>query len=142
MLFQSVINLTLTEPSIWRAGAATLYIRYLLHGYELTGHNERHLHPPNVPSPLWVRPLMGIINVLAGIGNQKSHYQDAAIPDEFRSSYSAISAVIWRDLSSLLPPGPGADYRRQLVMRHTINLLVAANFKRYVPLVSIMPRPC
>ena len=34
ILFQSVVNLTLTHLRIRQAGVATVYIRYILNGYE------------------------------------------------------------------------------------------------------------
>lgn len=131
VLFQSVVNLTLKQPSIWRSGAATLYIRYILHGY-----TQNCANPSVGQDPHWAKPLMGLINVLAGIAEQKSEHQDTAILDELRGSYSAICAVIWHDLSALLPPGPQADYTRHLVVSYISNMLLATS-KKYVSHVTI-----
>jgi len=130
VLFQSVVNMSLTEPRIWCAGAATLYIRYLLHGYNRN--YEPHPDPSITPEPLWTVPLMGLLNILAGIDKEKSSRRDSAIVDELWRSYSAVCAIIWRDLSLLLPPGPRADYRRRIVMLYISNTLITTKNKRYV----------
>lgn len=129
-LFQNVVKLSLTEPRIWRAGAATLYIRYLLHGYK--GNYKPHPDPSIIPEPLWTVPLMGLVFILGGIEREKSSRRDIAILDELQGSYSAVCATIWRDLSSLFPPGPEADHRRRVVACYIGNILTFAGYNKCV----------
>ena len=135
-LFQNVGGLSLAEPRIWRAGAATLYIRYLLHGYE---GSYTHPDPSIIPEPLWMVPLTGLIFILGGIDREKSH-RDIAILSEIQGSYSAVCAIIWRDLDSLLPPGPEADRRRRAVACYIGNILTTSGFKglRYAIIRSLL----
>ena len=126
-LFQAVVNATVDVPQIWRAGASTLYVRYIVDGYERAApdhHSSLHSSPGGDvhrnlsltrPDPHWKRPLIGVINVLTGISNAKSVDQDSAILAKLRKSYSAMCAVIWHDLDRLLPLGPQADCLRGTV---------------------------
>jgi hypothetical protein len=135
-LFQNVVMLSSTEPRIWRAGAATLYIRYLLHGYE--GNYKPHPDPSIIPEPLWIVPLMGLVFILGGIEREKSSLRDMAILDELQGSYSAVCAIIWRDLSSLLPPGSEADYRRRVVACYIGNILATSGYNRCAIIRSLL----
>lgn len=130
VLLQSVVNLSLTEPRIRRAGAATLFIRYLLHGYKRN--YEPHPDPSISPEPHWAVPLMGLLNILAGISKEGSSHRDSAILAELQGSYSAVCAIIWHDLSRLLPPGPQADYRRRIVILYIGNMLITTKNKRCI----------
>lgn len=130
LLFQSVINLSISIPEIWRAGAASLYLRYIRDGYQTDA--EDHPDPSMSSDPTWMRPLMGLLNILAGISQQKSRQQDSAVIEEICNAYSMICATVWRDLSSLLPPGPQADFRRRTVVQFMGNLITSAEFQKLI----------
>jgi hypothetical protein len=75
---------------------------------------------------------MGLVFILGGIEREKSSRRDIAILDELQGSYSAVCATIWRDLSSLLPPGPEADYRRRVVACYIGNIMNSTKNNRCV----------
>jgi hypothetical protein len=135
VLFQNVVGLSFSEPRIWRAGAATLYIRYLLYGYE--GNYKPRPDPSIIPEPLWMVPLMGLVFIVGGIDREKSR-RDIAILNEIQGSYSAVCAIIWRDLSSLLPPGPEADYRRRVVASYIGNILTISGYNRCAIIIFLL----
>lgn len=129
VLFQAVVNSSFDIPRIWTAGGATLYIRYILEGYQKDA--VPHPDPSITFEPTWMEPLMGLLNVLGGIRKAKKPRRDAATLKEIADAYNSIIGIVWRDLSSLLPPGPQGDLRRRTVVYFIRNIILATDLKRY-----------
>ena len=123
----------------WRnhaSGAATLSVWYILDGHN---HSYKpHLDPSISPEPPWTVPLMGLLNILVWIDKKKWSHQDSAILDKLQGSYCAVCAIIWHDLSHLLPPGPQADFRQQIIMLYIGNMLMATANKKCIIIRSLL----
>lgn len=116
-LLLAIANISVFEPRIYQAGAHKIFIKYALGQYPSERfHNEPHPANPRmtISRRRWETPVLGLYNILAHIGASGSRDGDA-VAREIRDSYSAISAVIARDLPQLLPPGFVANIRRDLV---------------------------
>lgn len=144
-LLLAVSNLVLTDPHIRRAGAASIFIRYIIDGY--VNPAEPMPDPSIIASLDWETPIVGIINTLVSISKSESSTstsqvqssQDNEIRAELRRAYPKIVAVIWRDLSYLLPPGPSADIRRRLVSQMMLNFVNMPHMKRLLGSPSRAP---
>jgi hypothetical protein len=60
-LFTVLVNLLVAKPHLIYTGLTTIFIKYILHGYQPV---YDYGHENNL-DPLWVTPLRGLINILA-----------------------------------------------------------------------------
>jgi hypothetical protein len=130
-LLQAVANLVLTDHRIRRAGATSIFIQYITEGYV---NPAEPLPDLSITASMdWETPLIGIINTLVAISKESAplQSQDNEIRAELCRAYPGIIAVIWRDLSHLLPPGPSTDFRRRLVSQTMVNFVNIPNMKRF-----------
>ncbi|KII84261.1 hypothetical protein PLICRDRAFT_358605 [Plicaturopsis crispa FD-325 SS-3] len=80
MLFQAVVNCSLNVPRIRRSGAPAMFLRFIKEGYRSNA--EPHPDPSILPPRQWERPVIGILNILVAIRDDKSQAQDSAIVSE------------------------------------------------------------
>jgi hypothetical protein len=132
-LFTVLVNLLVAKPHLIYTGLTTIFIKYILHGYQPV---YDYGHENNL-DPLWVTPLRGLINILAVVITGKDSKRGANVVREIQAAYSDICAILWRDLSLLLLPGGQADVHRAHVLQFFSNLARTGDQKKYP-----VPNPC
>lgn len=128
-VLSALVNLSIIEPRIRRAGAATDFIRLIVDNVHGNGLPRDHCH--------WEMPLHGLSNIVVGVERDKSKARDSDILDEIRQAWPAISNIIWRDLNLLLPPGHTGDNLRALVSLAMRNFIDMAGMQKSV--IYVLP---
>lgn len=81
----------------------------------------------------WETPLRGIVNILAGMKQEKSLSRlDVKTTEELRAAYHSIMTAIWNDSSNILLPGRSGDYRRSLISRAMCMFANLEGMKQFV----------
>lgn len=127
-LFTAMINLPLEKPHVIYFGLTTIFIKYLVDGYQPAQQEETDQSIDQ--DAIWTKPVQGLINVLASIINGKETKRNSTIVHEIRAAYPEILATLWRDLDCLVLPGHQADIHRGLVLHLMTNLARIEGLKR------------
>jgi hypothetical protein len=126
-LFTAMINLSLEKPHIIYSSLMTIFIKYLVDGYQPVQQEEADQLMDR--DAIWTMPVQGLVNVLASIINGKETKQNAAIVHEIQAVYPKICAILWRDLDNLVLPSH-QDIHRELVLHLMTNLTRIESLKR------------
>jgi hypothetical protein len=129
-------NLAATHLVIARSGGISLFIRYVLEGYELPDPPLAQRLTDN-PAEWWYEPLKGIMNSMIALEDApKKLPGDARLLQEIKTSYDAICSVLLKDISSLYPPGFNGDMHRTCVLAFMDKMHHIARYSKSVGHIS------
>lgn len=92
------------DPRYRRAGAAQMFIDHMLNASPGTVDSARH----------WEFPAIGIINIMAGIQNDQSQEQDAAIMRCIYSFCDQLIVVLHKEIPSMIQGDEESERRRYI----------------------------
>ena len=112
----------LKDPRYRRSGAAQAFLWYI------TDHKKagEDFH--------WLYPMLGLINILAGIYREQTESKDAATMDLIHSTYGKVLEVIWKDRECILDKKLGdlSEALRMVAAKYICLILCDPETKLYV----------
>ncbi|KAF5356583.1 hypothetical protein D9758_008198 [Tetrapyrgos nigripes] len=121
-------NLIKVDERVRRAGAVSLFIRFLTDGYDM---DPAYYESTSVTDcRYWELPLMGLTNVLAMMATSPANNRDdRAIVEEIAAAFLRILDKVLPDLSEHLPANVAAEFRRHTCMTFITNFAQHAVYR-------------